>query len=130
METGRYVKATIGGVVGGILFALPWLLIITFSSISLPFLSFLIATGVNQGYRKLKGRVNKNLTRFVIGISSFILVIIYFIYFPMLYGGLGNILELAYWQMMAREIIISLVCAIVGIYKEVEDILYEIGLRY
>ncbi len=130
METGRYVKATIGGVVGGILFALPWLLIITFSSISLPFLSFLIATGVDQGYRKLKGRVNKNLTRFVIGISSFILVIIYFIYFPMLYGGLGNILELAYWQMMAREIIISLVCAIVGIYKEVEDILYEIGLRY
>ncbi len=130
METKRYVIATIGGILGGILFALPWLLIITFSPISLPFLSFLIATGVNQGYRKFKGRVNKNLTKFVIGISVFILILVYFVYFPLLYGGFYNIFEVSYWQGLIREIIISLLSAIVGIYRVVEEILYEIGLRY
>ena len=130
MEIGRYIKDSIGGVLGGIIFALPWLLIITFSSISLPFFSFLIATGVNKGYRLLKGRVNKKLPRFIIGISAFILVLIYFLYFPLIFGGLHNILEMSYWKMMMREMIISLVCAVVGIYKVVEDILFEIGLRY
>ena len=31
---------------------------------------------------------------------------------------------------MLRETIISLIFAIVGIYKTVEDVLFEIGLRY
>ena len=96
----------------------------------MPFLAFLIATGVSQGYRKFKGRVNKKLANFVIGISAVILILIYFIYFPLLYGGLSNVFDISYWQMMIREIIISLVSAIVGIYKVYEDILYEIGLRY
>ena len=130
METGRYIKASIGGVIGGLLFSLPWLLILTFSPISLSFLSFLIPSGVNQGYRKLNGRVNKKLIKFVIGISVFIMLLIYFIYFPLLNGGLQNIINLSYWKMMAREIIISLVAMIAGAYKVVEDILYEIGLRY
>ena len=130
MEIKRYTIASLGGLIGGLLFALPWLLIITFSSISLPFLAFLIAPGVNKWYRLFKGRVNKNLTKFVIGISILVLILIYFIYFPMLFGGLSNLLEISYWQSMIREIIISLVSAIVGIYKTVEDVLYEIGLRY
>ena len=130
MEISRYIKASIGGVLGGMLFALPWLLIITFSSISLPFLSFLIAVGVNRGYRLFKGRVNKKLPHFIIGISAFILILIYFLYFPLIFGGLHNVIEISYWKMMIRETIISLVCAIVGIYKVVEDILFEIGLRY
>ena len=130
MEIGRYIKASVGGFIGGILFTLPWLLILTFSPISLPFLSFLIPTGVNQGYRKLKGRVNKKLIKFIIGLSILIMILIYFLYFPLLHGGLHNIVDLAYWKMMAKEIAISLVAIIAGTYKVVEDILYEIGLRY
>ena len=130
METTRYIKASIGGLIGGIIFSLPWLLIVSFSPISLPFLAFLIAPGVNQGYRKLKGRVNKQLPKSIGVISDFILVIIYFVYFPVLFGSLSDVLTISYWKMMMRETIISLVCAIVGIYKTVEDILFEIGLRY
>ena len=130
MEIGRYIKASVGGLIGGLLFSLPWLLILTFSPISLSFLSFLIPAGVNQGYRKLKGRVNRKLIKFVICISVFIIILIYFVYFPLLHGSLKNIIDLVYWKMMAREIIISLVAMIAGTYKVVEDILYEIGLRY
>ncbi len=130
METKRYIIASIGGLIGGILFSLPWLLIFTFSSISLPFLAFLIAPGVNKWYRLFKGRVNKKLLKFVIVISSLVLVLIYFLYFPLLYGSISNVIELSYWKMMIREVIISLISAIVGIYKTVEDIEYEIGLRY
>ena len=130
MEIGRYIKASIGGFIGGILFALPWLLIISFSPISIPFLAFLIATGVDQGYRKLKGRVNRQLPKFIIGITALILILVYFIYFPILFGSIKNIFILSYWKSMIKEIIISLICAIVGIYKKIEDILFEIGLRY
>ena len=130
MEKIRCIKALIGGFLGGLLFTLPWLLIFLFSPISLPFLAFLIAPGVNKGYRKFKGRVNKKLPRFIIGISVFILIGVYFLLLPISSGSIKNILEVSYWQAMLRETIISLVCAIVGIYKTVEDILYEIGLRY
>ncbi len=130
METQRYIKASIGGLLGGLLFALPWVLVFLFSPISLPFLAFLIAPGVNKGYRKFKGRVNKVLPKFIIGISVFVLILIYFLIFPLITANLANIFSLNYWQFMLRETIISLLCAIVGIYKTVEDILFEIGLRY
>lgn len=130
MELKRYVIASLGGLIGGILFSLPWILIYTFSPISLPFFAFLIAPGINKWYRIFKGRVNKMLPKFIIGISIFILILIYFLYFPILNGGLSNVLNISYWQLMMRETIISLICAIIGIYKTVEDILYEIGLRY
>ena len=130
METARYIKASIGGFLGGILFSLPWLLLHFFSPITLPFLAFLIAIGVNKGYRKFNGRVNKKLPKFIIGLSILILVLIYFIIFPLEYGSLKSVLDIAYWKIIMRETIISLVCAIAGIYKTVEDILYEIGLRY
>jgi len=128
METSRYIKASLGGIIGGILFSLPWLLIYTFSPISLPFFAFLIPTGVDQGYRKLKGRVNRKLTKFIIGISVFVFLLIYLVYFPLILGS--NIFNFAYWQSMLKELIISLVSLIAGIYKVNEDILYEIGLRY
>ena len=130
MEIKRYMIATLGGLLGGILFSLPWLLLEFFSPITFPFLAFLIAPGINKGYRKLKGRVNKQLPKFIVGISVFILIIIYFLIFPIANGSLANVLEVSYWKVMLRSTIISLLSAIVGIYKTVEDILYEIGLRY
>jgi len=130
METTRYIKASIGGLLGGILFSLPWLLIEFFSPISIPFFAFLIAPGVNKGYRKFKGRVNKQLPKFIVGISVLVLILIYFVIFPLTTGSLSSVLAVGYWQVMMRGTIISLVCAIVGIYKTVEDILFEIGLRY
>ena len=130
MESVRYIKASIGGLIGGIIFALPWLLLAAFSPISIPLLAFLIAPGVNKGYRILKGRVNKKLPTIVIVISVLILLLIYLIFFPLLFGSLSDIFEISYWKMMLRETIISLACAIMGIYKTVEDILFEIGLRY
>lgn len=129
METMRYIKASFGGFLGGVVFSLPWLLEI-FSPIKLPFLAFLIAPGVNKGYRFFKGRVNKQLPKFIIGISILILFLIYFILFPVIHGALIDIFTASYWKIVMRETIISLVCAIVGIYKTIEDVLYEIGLRY
>ncbi len=130
MEIVRYCKATLGGFLGGVIFSLPWVLLVIFSPINFPLLSFLIAPGVNKGYRFMKGRVNRELPKFIIGISVFILLIIYFVVFPCYYDSLIAIFRASYWKMVLRNTIISLVCAIVGIYKTVEDILYEIGLRY
>ena len=130
MEVNRYIKATIGGILGGALLALPWILVLIFAPIRIPFLAFFIAFGVDRGYRLFKGRVNQKMPKFVIGISIFILVLIYFIVFPLLFGSLKSIFELSYWKLMLRETIISLVFAGFGIYKKATDILYEIGLRY
>ena len=130
METKRYIKATIGGFLGGALLSLPWILVLIFAPIRIPFLAFFIAFGVDRGYRLFKGRVNQKMPKFVIGISIFVLVLIYFVIFPLLFGSLENVLDPLYWKVMLRETIISLVFAGFGIYKTVLDILHEIGLRY
>ena len=130
MEIRRYIKAAFGGLIGGMIFALPWILVFAFSPIHLPFLAFLIGPGINKGYRLFKGRVNRKLPKIIVAVSIFILVLIYFLIFPLITGTLSSILSATYWKSMLRGTIISLIFAIVGIYKTVEDVLFEIGLRY
>ena len=66
METKRYILAILGGILGGLIASIPWLCLLIFGSVSLSILAFLIPMGVNYGYRKCKGRVNKKLPNITI----------------------------------------------------------------
>lgn len=141
METKRYIIACLGGVLGGVIASIPWLVLYMFGGLIVSALAVLIAPGVNYGYRKLKGRVNRKLPIIIIGISLFILVLINLLILPIYYCvrvelavNIKNILNFitsaVYWQSLFRELIISTVFAIVGTIKVVNDIKYEVGINY
>ena len=130
VEFKRYSLAIIGGFLSGSLVLAVIVLMRLYSPIDFPLVSFFLAPLVNKGYRLFKGRVNKKLPKIIIVVSVILLIVLYFIIFPLVEGSLKYILEPTYWKKYARGIILSLVGAIVGIYKTYEDILYEIGLRY
>lgn len=130
MEIKRYSLAITGGLLGGILIIVAIVLMSLYSPINFPLISFFLAPFINKGYRLFKGRVNKKLPKIIIIISIILLILLYFIVFPLIEGSLNYVLDLNYWKTYLREIILSLVGAIIGIYKTYEDILYEIGLRY
>ena len=66
-------KGIIGGVIGGLVAALPWLIIYVYLNWLFSIAALPIALGVNYGYRKLGGEVNKKLP-FIIGILSVAIV--------------------------------------------------------
>ena len=66
-------KGIIGGVIGGLVAALPWLIIYVYLNWLFSIAALPIALGVNYGYRKLGGEVNKKLP-FIIGILSVVIV--------------------------------------------------------
>ena len=70
METKRYLLACLGGFVGGLIASLPWLTLYTMGGLIVAVLAFLIAPGVNYGYRKLQGRVNRKLPTTIIVSST------------------------------------------------------------
>ena len=137
METKRYVFACLGGLLGGLLASLPWLVLYTMGGLIVSALAFLIAPGVNYGYRKLKGRVNRKLPTIIIAISIVVLLLIDLLILPAYFSCSLNIstiinliLTKSYWQLMVRELVISTVFAVAGIFKVVNDIKYEIGINY
>lgn len=137
METKRYLLACLGGFVGGLIASLPWLTLYTMGGLIVAVLAFLIAPGVNYGYRKLKGRVNRKLPTTIIVISVIVLVVIDLLILPAYFSKTLNlniifnlVFTKAYWQIMLRELIISTVFAVAGIFKVVNDIKYEIGINY
>lgn len=137
METKRYVLACLGGLVGGLIASLPWLVLYLMGGLILSALAFLIAPGVNYGYRKLKGRVNRKMPMTVTIISIVVLLIIDLVILPAYYCKTLNLITIfnfittkVYWQLVVRELIISTVFAVAGIFKIVNDIKYEIGINY
>lgn len=137
METKRYLLACLGGFIGGLIASLPWLTLYTMGGLIVAVLAFLIAPGVNYGYRKLKGRVNRKLPTTIIVISVIVLAVIDLLILPAYFSKTLNlniifnlVFTKAYWQIMLRELIISTVFAVAGIFKVVKDIKYEIGINY
>ena len=137
METKRYLLACLGGFVGGLIASLPWLTLYTMGGLIVAVLAFLIAPGVNYGYRKLKGRVNRKLPTTIIVISVIVLAVIDLLILPAYFSKTLNlniifnlVFTKAYWQIMLRELIISTVFAVADIFKVVNDIKYEIGINY
>lgn len=137
METKRYLLACLGGFVSGLIASLPWLTLYTMGGLIVAVLAFLIAPGVNYGYRKLKGRVNRKLPTTIIVISVIVLAVIDLLILPAYFSKTLNlniifnlVFTKAYWQIMLRELIISTVFAVAGIFKVVNDIKYEIGINY
>ncbi len=141
MEGMRYFKACLGGLLGGVVAALPWLILYMFGGYIVSILAFLIALGVNYGYRKFKGRVNRKLPMIIIIISVFILILIDLVIVPIYFlisskiavsfeSIINLILSEFYWKTMLRELAISTVFVAAGIFKTVNDIKHEIGLYY
>lgn len=141
METKRYILAILGGILGGLIASIPWLCLLIFGSVSLSILAFLIPMGVNYGYRKCKGRVNKKLPNITIFTSIIVFLIIILLVLPIWELVLlelpisfktikETIFSTSYWRDFGRIIIIAFVFLISGVIKTVNDIKHEIGLYY
>ena len=78
------VKGIIGGLIGGLIAAIPWLILYVYMSWLLSAAAIPIAMGVNFGYRKFGGDVDKKLPFIVAILSILIVCFITLVVMPML----------------------------------------------
>ena len=82
MENKNYILGIIGGLLGGVLASIPWLLMYVYGNMILSFLAFIIAIGVLKGYQLFKGKVDEKLPKIVIILSLISITITTFIFIP------------------------------------------------
>ena len=79
----KYVLGILGGLICGLVAALPWILVYIFGEMILSLLAIPIAIGVNWGYRKFGGTVDKKLPIIIIVISLLIVLLVCFVILPL-----------------------------------------------
>ena len=83
----KYVKGIIGGLIGGLIASIPWILLYVYGNFIFSLLAMVIAMGVNFGYRKFGGKVDKKLPIFISVISIVTIVFVTLIVIPILLLG-------------------------------------------
>lgn len=64
-----YITGILGGIVGGFIASIPWILMYVYGNMILSLLAIIIAIGVLKGYQLCKGKVDNKLPVIVIVIS-------------------------------------------------------------
>ena len=80
----KMVKGIIGGLIGGILASVPWILLYVYGNMIYSLLAAIIAMGVNFGYRKLGGEVDKKLPTIITVLSLVSIVFVTLVIIPLL----------------------------------------------
>lgn len=70
----NYVLGILGGLVGGLITAVPWVLMYVYGGYILSILAMFIAVGFIFCYRKCKGPITK-ATPWIVGVSSILIVV-------------------------------------------------------
>lgn len=65
----NYITGILGGLVGGFIASIPWILMYVYGNMILSLLAIIIAMGVLKGYQLCKGKVDNKLPIIVIVIS-------------------------------------------------------------
>lgn len=83
-EKNSYILGIIGGVLGGLIACIPWVLMYVYGNMILAALAIIIAIGVLKGYQLFHGKVNKALPVFIVIISLLIITVATFVFIPLL----------------------------------------------
>lgn len=134
---GKYVKGIIGGLLGGMIAAIPWVLMYVYGGFILSILATLIAFGVNYGYHKLKGPIDRKLPIIVTVSSIVIVILVTLVVIPLLllykdgfYASFEN-LQILYqsndfFVSMMKDLVVSVIFTILGISGVIQSIKKEI----
>lgn len=135
----NYVLGIIGALVGGFLFAIPWVLLYVYGEFMLSLLAALIAFGALKGYQLCKGEVNKT-TPMVITIISLVVVVVTTLLvipawliakeglpvneftFRLLYNSDG------FKSALMRDLVISVIFTFLGISGVIHKLKQEVGI--
>lgn len=79
-----YITGIIGGLIGGFIATIPWVLMYVYGNMILAVLSIIIAIGVLKGYQLFNGKVNKSLPVIIVLISVLAITVSTFVIIPML----------------------------------------------
>ena len=134
-----YVKGIIGGILGGLVASIPWILIYIYGNMILSVLAFIIAFGVNYGYRLLKGKVDKHLPLIITITSIAIVVVVTTVIIPLLllqkegyYANFYNLQLLysdsTYVRAVLKDLVISVIFTFLGISGIVRQIKDEVEM--
>lgn len=79
-----YLTGIIGGLIGGFIATIPWILMYVYGNMILAVLSIIIAIGVLKGYQLFRGKVNKSLPVIIVLISVLAITVSTFVIIPLL----------------------------------------------
>ena len=80
----KYVKGIIGGFITGLVFSIPWILMISYSNFIFSFLATPIGVGIKLGYQKVNGEFDKNLPIIITSLSIIIVLLVSIFIYPLI----------------------------------------------
>lgn len=84
MKKQNYLTGIIGGILGGFIASIPWILMYVYGNMILSLLAIIIAIGVLKGYQLFKGKVSKGLPIIIVVISLLCVTVSTLLIIPML----------------------------------------------
>lgn len=136
----NYVLGILGGLLGGFVATVPWVLMYVYGGYILSILATLIAIGFLFMYRKCKGPINKS-TPWIIGISSVLIVVVTtLVIIPLLSlanegfpATLKNLQILYqskdYMSAITKDLIVSVIFTLLGIWGVISKLKQEVQIK-
>ena len=134
----KYLRGIVGGVIFGLLASIPWILLYVYGSFMIAYLAMPIAFGVEFGYKKFGGIVDKKLPTFITVLSLLIMVLvnlliipIFLLYkegYPANHHYLTLLYENGYLGDITVDLVISVVFTFLGISTVVNKAKEEVGV--
>lgn len=137
-EKRGYITGILGGLIGGFIASVPWILMYVYGNMILSLLAIIIAIGVLKGYQICKGKVDNKLPVIIIVISLLCVTVSTLLIIPLLLLGkeglevsLQNLQTLyAYDQFMAaimKDFAVSVIFTVLGISGVVANVKKQIS---
>lgn len=134
----RYLRGIIGGLIFGFFASIPWILLYVYGNFMIAYLAMPIAFGVEFGYKKFGGTVDKKLPVFITVFSLLIMILVNLLVIPifLLYkeGYPANhhylvlLYENGYLGNITLDLIISVIFTFIGISTVVNKAKDEVGV--
>lgn len=83
-EKNSYILGIVGGVLGGLVATVPWVLMYVYGNMILAALAIIVAVGVLKGYQLFHGKVNKALPVIIVIISLLSITVATLVFIPLL----------------------------------------------
>lgn len=137
MKKNSYLLGILGGLIGGFIACIPWILVYIYGEMILSALAIIIALGVLKGYQLFKGKIDNKLPIIIVIISCVCVTISTILIIPCLLLSTENILvnfdnlskvysSTPFMSAMIKDYIISLVFTFLGIAGVVKNVKKQI----
>ena len=84
-KKGSFLLGIIGALLGGIIGAIPWILMYIYGNMMLSILAVVIAAGTFYGYKLFNGKISKVLPIVIMVVSVLVVALATFVFIPMFY---------------------------------------------